>query len=389
MTDDIHDVILVGAGVAGSRLLTHLLASPWRTRRILVIERAPERHEDHALAFWTAGASALDPLVEHGWTALRSVALDGREFVGQLRDHRYVSTRRSTIVGAAAALGGPNVARITGDVGSIHDEHGLAVVHVGAATHRGRLVFDSRRPSPGPATVRLIQRFTGWVVETVTPCFDPGAATLFDFRTDQAGATCFVYVLPFSSTRALVEHVAIGPVDAALPEPGDMLRGYLTARLGVPPDGYSVTVRERGESPLSDARHPRRAGRCICNIGLRGGRLKPSSGYALARIERDSLAIVRSLASHGHPFGVPRDGWWYRSLDAIFLRVLAREPARSPAIFAALMRRPDVTLRFLDERAGLVDLLRLLVALPTWVFLRATLGWALSRRAPPHLKTAA
>ncbi len=290
MTDDIHDVIILGAGVAGSRLLTHLLASPWRARRILIIERAPERHGDHALAFWTAGAAALDPLVEHGWTALRSVAPDGREHIGQLRDHRYVSTRRSTVVGAAAALGGPNVERITGDVGSVRDERGFAVVHVGGATHRGRFVFDSRRPAPGPASVRLVQRFTGWVVEAAAPCFDPGAATLFDFRTAQAGATCFVYVLPFSSTRALVEHVAIGPVDAALPEPGDMLRDYLTARLGVPPDGYSVTVRERGESPLSDARHPRRAGRCICNIGLRGGRLKPAQRCSRNKRRAPSLA---------------------------------------------------------------------------------------------------
>lgn len=378
MTDDLRDVIIVGAGVAGSRLLTHLLAGPCRTWKILIIERATERHGDHMLAFWSAGTSTLDEVIEHGWTALRVVAPDGREQVRRLRAHRYVSTRRSTVVGRVQD--GPNVERIAGVVESVLDGPEFAVVRVGSASFRGRFVFDSRGPRPGPATVRLVQRFTGWIVETAAPGFDPAAATLFDFRTAQAGATCFVYTLPISSTRALVEHVSIGPVDAALPEPGDALRDYLTTCLGVPVDGYTVMARERGESSLSDALNPRREGRCVCAIGRRGGRLQPSSGYALARIERDGLALADSLATRGHPFGIPRESRFYRCLDAIFLWVLAREPDRGPAIFSALLRRPDRTLRLLDGRAGIVDLLLMIVALPTWVFLRASLRWALASR---------
>jgi len=100
----------------------------------------------------------------------------------------------------------------------------------------------------------------------------------------------------------------------------------------------------------------------------------------LTRIERDSAAIVRSLTRHGHPCRIPRNSWLYGVFDAIFLWVLAREPARAPAIFAALMRRPGPTLRFLDERGHVRDLLLLLVTLPTLVFLRAALRWLCARR---------
>lgn len=379
-----HDIIIVGAGVAGARLLAHLLASPWRDRAILVIERAPAARPDHLLAFWTDAPSDLDPLVEHRWTGLRLVAPDGREDVRELREHRYSATTRATLVRASSMSleACPNVQLIPGEVDAIEDGEDCAIVRVGAVEHRGAWVFDSRRPPPGPATVRLEQRFCGWTVASDRLRLDPAVATLFDFRTASPGGACFLYLLPFAPDRALVEHVFIGPGEG--PDPDLSLRTYLEAHLGLGPDDYAVVARESGSSPLSDARLPRRRGRRICAIGIRGGRLKPSSGYALTRIERDSRAIARSLARHGHPFDLPRERRLYRALDAIFLWALAREPGRAPAIFAALMRHPERTLRLLDERARLADLLLLLVVLPTLVFVRAALRWLPARRrAPP------
>lgn len=381
MTDAaIYDVIVVGAGVAGTRLVAHLLAGPWRERRILVVERAPGGRHDHVLAFWSREPDALAALAEHAWSALR-VAGEA-EALRPLRDYRYLALTRGALLraGARAMEACPNVQVLAGEVDAIEDGPEVALVRVGERSFRGRWVFDSRRPAPGPATVRLEQRFLGWTIEAPALRPGPSAATLFDLRTDQRGGACFVYVLPFAPDRALVEHVFTGPPGAAGPDPEMALRTYLHDHLGIAAEGFTVVAREQGASLLSDARHPRRVGRRVCTIGVRGGRLKPSSGYALTRIERDSAAIARSLARHGHPFRLPRERVLYRVLDAIFLWALAREPARAPAIFAALMRRPERTLRFLDEQAGSLDLLVLIVALPTWVFLRAALRWLLARR---------
>lgn len=383
MTERVYDAIIVGAGVAGSRLLAHLLAGPWRGRRILLVDRS-FNSGDHALAWWSERPDDLDPLIDRGWTAVRVIAPDGAVETHPLHHHRYVMTRRAALTAAAVAAGAAaNVERLDGLVEEIVDGAEAAAIRVGERWFHGRYVFDSRRPAPGPATVRLVQRFTGWTVTADTTCFDPDVATLFDFRTAQRGAACFVYVLPAASGRALVEHVYIGREDLPEPTPEEVLPTYLEARLGLREGAYSVVASERGSSPLSDARHPRRVGRRICTIGLRGGRLKPSSGYALARIERDSAAIARSLTRWGHPFRIPREGRLYAWLDAIFLWVLAREPVHAPAIFLALMRRPDGTLRFLDERATLIDFVRLLIALPTRVFLRAARRWLFARRQRP------
>jgi lycopene beta-cyclase len=387
MTDavpDRHDVIIVGAGVAGARLLQHLFASGWQTRRILVIERDAGGRHDHALAYWTGGRTDLDPLIEHRWTALRVVAPDGEAREYEVTDPQYVATRRARIT---ARVEGPNLRWLTGEVEEVVDGADEAAVRVGDRWLRAAWVFDARRGAPGPATVRLVQRFTGWIVESVALRLDPGVATLFDFRTAQRGGVGFMYVLPLAPGRALVEHVFTGPVGAEPPASEALLSIYLAEQLGLAAGDFQVVGRERGRSLLSDARHPRRAGRRICNIGARGGRLKASSGYALTRIEADSAAIVRSLTKHGDPFHLPRERWLYRVLDAIFLWVLAREPGRAPAIYGALMRRPAAMLRFLDERPRLRELPGLLLALPTWVFLRALWRWSWARRVAepgPH-----
>ena len=380
--EDRHDVIIVGGGVAGSRLLVHLLASEWQNRRVLVIEREATGGRDHMLAFWRSRASDLDPLIEHRWSALRLIEPGGATRLHPTTTAHYVATRRARVqeLATRVAADRPNVDWLTGEVAEVVDGPQAAAVRVGDRWFRGAWVFDSRPGAAGPATVRLVQRFTGWMIESAALDQDRTVATLFDFRAPQAGGFGFIYVLPLAPGRALVEHVFTGPAAVRPTAPEAALTGYLHTWLGLAEGSYSVVGREHGASPLSDARHPRRAGRRICAIGGRGGRLKPSSGYALTRIEADSAAIVRSLTRHGHPFRLPRERWLYRCLDAIFLWALAREPGRAPAIFAALMRRPEGTLRFLDERPRLADLLRLLLVLPTWVFLRAAGRWLCARR---------
>lgn len=375
------DAIIVGAGVAGSRLLAHLLDSPWRTRKILVIERELARPRDHVLAFWSAGPTGLDPLVTHRWRELRVIE-GGRAETRPLREHVYAATSRRAVVeaGLAAAKTCANVHVLEGMVEEVVDGAGEARVRVGERWFAAAWVFDSRRPGPQAATVRLVQRFVGWTIEG-PPALDPGAATLFDFRTGQVGGASFLYVLPFAAGRALVEHVFVGPEDGPAPDQELALRTYLEGQIG---GEWRIVARERGSSALTDAWHPRRLGRRIRAIGIRGGRLKPSSGYALTRIERDCAAIVGSLARRGDPFAGARERAVYRWLDAIFLWALARAPERAPGIFAALLRRPEATLRFLDERARALDVVVLLVALPTWLFVRAALQWIRAPRALPE-----
>ena len=52
----------------------------------------------------------------------------------------------------------------------------------------------------------LLQHFMGWEITTETPVFNPEIGTLMDFSLSQQHGITFMYILPVSPNRALVEY---------------------------------------------------------------------------------------------------------------------------------------------------------------------------------------
>ena len=126
---------------------------------------------------------------------------------------------------------------------------------------------------------------------------------------------------------------------------------------------------------MTDHPFPRQAGPRILNIGTRGGRVKPSSGYAFLRIQNDSAAVVRSLEKNGHPFSIPTPPKRYLLFDSILLNILLRKGELGQQIFTQLFRKTPIQrlFGFLDESADLLDNLRVISTVPFRPFLSA---WA-------------
>jgi lycopene beta-cyclase len=87
-------------------------------------------------------------------------------------------------------------------------------------------------------------------------------------------------------------------------------------------------------------------------IGIAGGMLKPSTGFAFARIQRDSEMIVRSLLKHGHPFDVPGTEWPYRLFEPLMLWAMAEHGNMVGPLLGILFKvgRTHRILDFLDEQ---------------------------------------
>jgi lycopene beta-cyclase len=375
-----YDFIIAGGGAAGLSLACEMIHSPLRDRSILIVDKDAKDRNDRTWCFWTDRAMQFDPIVSRSWNRLQFVSPTYAKVV-ELHPYRYQLIRGIDFYCCAhqelAAF--PNVELLQGTVEQIEDQDDQATVSVDGRTYAARWVFDSRfrRPTFAPDPTRyhyVQQRFHGWEIETPIDAFDPQIPTFLDFRTPQREAMRFCYVLPLSARHALVEYVAcMRPAHGDEDQTG-ALRDYLQTILGI--IDYRILAREGGASPLTDYPFPRRAGQRVMTIGVAGGRIKPTSGYAFTRIQDDSAAIVGSLLKVGHPFDVPPSSRRYRLYDAILLDLMTHHGAAISPIFTTLFRHNPIQriFRFLDEAGSLWENMSFIATLPPQRFL-----WALFR----------
>ncbi len=381
-----YNFILVGGGAAGLSLAYALCQSSLKDQKILIIDRDRKTHNDRTWCFWTEQDTPFEHLLYHTWDQVE-FASDTFQQVYDLHPYRYKMLRGIDFYeGMRANLSErPNIEFYQGSVEEVQDSNNAAQVLVEEEAFQGSWVFDSIfKPSDyanGPKGYHYLkQDFKGWEIETPTDAFNPGVVTLFDFRTPQKGEMRFFYILPFSKRRALVEYTLFS---ANLLQPHEYDRAisdYLENVRQIPQ--YRIRAVESGVIPMTDMPFPRQLGKRIMAIGTKGGRVKPSSGYAFLRIQQDSAAIVRSLAEYGHPFDVQQSPWRYHQFDTIMLQVMLRQGERTQEIFTRLFQNNPIQriFRFLDETAPAAENLKLLASLPSLPFLKALLRVKLLHR---------
>lgn len=221
------------------------------------------------------------------------------------------------------------------------------------------------------ATLSLQQHFHGWRIQTDADTFDPDVMTMMDFRVDQSNGVCFIYVLPYSRTDALVECT----VFSSEPWQKDMYESRLSAYISdnLSCSTYEILSTETGSIPMCDAIPDRKRGEHWFSIGSAAGLTKATTGYTVARCIRDAEHLFDTQQRTG-VWSIPqrpsRRFDWY---DRLLLRIIRDEPERVPGIFWALFNRNpiELILRFLDEETSLFDEIRVFWSLPWSPFLRA------------------
>ena len=298
--------------------------------------------------------------------------LGDREIVHRSPGHRYVCV-------SARSFHQTHLTRIAG-AGRVRVEMGQAVAGIGedgvvtlADASRGRIrarqVFDARPPTPTPGA--LVQHFEGWEIETEEATFDPSRVVLMDFEPGGGPEVVFLYVLPFSPRRALVEATVLSRQLWPEARYRAAILGYVGRRFGLGEGGFTVRRRERGVLPMEPARVSP-PGPAI-RIGSASGASKMSSGYAFPFIQAQVAALADAiLAGVPIPEGVGRNpvlAW----MDGVFVDVLKRDPQSAPDLFYRMFRGTTGGrfARFMMEQPSPADVLAVVASLPTLPFLRA------------------
>jgi len=387
------DAIVVGAGCAGLALAANMLEHA--PEAAITIVSSPGRDPDKLWSWWD-DAAAIDGLFpdvpRRVWDTLR-VTHPGGDRIERLGSLRYATIRSVDYVAALRErlLAAPRVRWVEGRVQTIIDGARSAEVVVDSERLRAPWVFQSVMPCPadrgGRGHFPIRQRFVGWIVETEHAVFDPGVPTLMDFCIEQRDPASFLYVLPFSTTEALFELTAFArPERSEVEDDEAELRQLVDARVRGP---YRIVHRESAVLPMEDRQWSPRWGQRIFNLGRVGGMLKPSTGYAFARTQRQVRHLADSWAS-SVPLAAPSTSWRHRVYDRALLAALYDAPAGDDLgrrTFSAMFRAwslPEL-LRFLDERTSLREELGMMRRLPPQPFASAVprallAGWSDPKR---------
>ncbi|WP_430974699.1 lycopene cyclase family protein [Zeaxanthinibacter enoshimensis] len=383
---DTYDFIIIGAGAAGLLLADALGKDPYfREKKILLLDKDPKDQNDRTWCFWEKGDGNFDTILHKRWD---HIYFGGQSYVQKLSLTPYSYKMIRGIDFYREYLSRlqhyDNITFLPATVDKVVEQKDAITVHTDRGTYRGQQLFNSILEADAMSSQQkfpvLKQHFLGWVVKTERPVFDPGTATFMDFSIPQEGNTRFMYVLPFSTTEALVEYTLFSSELLPKAEYEKALREYLEDNLEA--GNYTIQEKEYGQIPMTSYEFWSKNTDRHLYIGVAGGWAKASTGYTFMRTYKKVKELINYLKTDS-PLSdfAQKDRYWY--YDLLLLDVLYKNNGKGHLLFESLFRKceTDLILKFLDEDTTVAEDLKVIAACPKTPFIKALFGRLFFRRS--------
>jgi lycopene beta-cyclase len=382
-----YDYIFTGAGCAGLSLLTRMInAGLIAGKNVLLIDRAPKQKNDRTWCFWEQSPGFFEPIICKQWNELWFYSNSFSKLLS-VAPYYYKMIRGidfyTHCFNSIQQQSGIDI--LYGEITDLNFfENSLSLNIDGKSfIFSGAVIFNSIQKEESASqqkSVYLLQHFKGWMIETIKPFFKINEAILMDFRVAQTNGTTFVYVLPLSENKALVEYTLFSKKTLPNNIYNEGLEQYLQQFLQL--TQYTILEEEFGIIPMTNAKFPWFANG-MYNIGTAGGQTKASSGYTFQFIQKQSDAIIEQIKNntlnpHIKPAAVPKRFNFY---DAVLLRVLDHQYAAGSEVFTNLFKknRSQSIFSFLDNESSIATEFSIIKSLPKLPFLKGAYKQIVSR----------
>ena len=376
-----YDYIIAGAGCAGLSLLYYIITEPELSqKKILVIDQNLEKANDRTWCFWETSEGAFEQIVTKQWDRISihngeaNYELPTAPFTYKMIEgihfYNYILT---------AAKQFSNIEWFETAVLDMKVQDNVATVQWSGGSATADYVFTSIvMPTKQNTAITsqskapfLWQHFKGMVVEFETPLFDDTIAKLMDFNVDQKGDTAFMYVLPLSHTKALVEYTLFSPQCIDESAYDQQLQAYLTKQY--PHSAYTVLHTEQGAIPMTTSTFSNIEAP-IYAIGTMGNAVKASTGYAFTNIQDQVKNIVEALVNK-KKINTKINTRRHQFYDAVLLYILFHHKMKGAEIFTRIFAKNNAAtvFKFLSNRSNLIEDIQIMRTLPTRIFLPAAL----------------
>lgn len=372
-----YDLVILGGGASGLLLADRLIRDPYyQEKKILLVEKDPGKGNDRTWCFWESGEGIYDDLLFKKWDeAVFKSPRARREFSlapytykmlrsGAFYDYIHQRIRQSS-----------NVEIRFEEVCKVEDKgRQVEITLVDSVAYAGKCfssVRDLKFLSDHEKFPLVQQHFLGWFVETEEDVFNPEQVTLMDFSVPQRDNTRFMYVLPESPRRALLEYTLFSPEVLERKEYESAIADYLQT-MGV--NSYKVLETEVGNIPMSAYPFHSENTSNLMYIGTAGGWTKASTGYTFHNAMEKTGELAEFLKTNPD-LRAFRSRDRFDFYDRVFLDVLFSNNALGSEIFSRMFMKgqPSRILKFLDNRTSFSEEISILYAMPKALFLKTAL----------------
>ena len=298
MSKNHYDYIICGGGASGLLLAYRMCKDPYFEKHsILLIEKDVKNINDRTWCFWESGKGDLEKTVHKTWNHAYFNA-DGFEMDFSLQPFQYKMIRSLDFYQSMKKklTEFDQLTQIREKVTRIAENS----VTTEVKTYHGDLIFssifDPKKLYQQKKYPVLLQHFVGQVVETQNPCFDPDKIEFMNFNVPQKGNTRFMYVLPLSPNKALLEYTLFS---AQLLERKEYVTAINDFLKTLPTGGYEVIEEEEGKIPMTCFRFDLKNNSSLLHIGTAGVGQNPAQAThfnGLMRRARNWLIFSKKIS---------------------------------------------------------------------------------------------
>ncbi|WP_209331720.1 lycopene cyclase family protein [Lunatimonas salinarum] len=377
-----YDFIISGFGCAGMSLVFYLAHSKLRNCKILILDNSDKQGNDRTWCYWAEKPLKIHPTTEPiiSWQTI-ALSNGNTRIEKPLENLRYFHLKSSDFYLAIRGLlkKFPHIELLQDSVVECAEtDEGAYVQTANYGIFHAKKVFNSipnfsLNPTSKPI---LKQVFVGWKVKTTAPCFDPNTVVLMDFLQNTQNQTEFFYILPFSSTEALVEYTTFSDQELDQCQMEEMIDRFIRNDVGQ--KAYEVIFREQGSIPMTTQELSAYRFEHIIPMGTLAGWSKPSTGYTFYNIQKHCQRIVSCLEEENlSAMTTLKRKPKYNFYDNILLNIARKWPKKLPGVFMNLFQTnsgPEV-LKFLNEESSLLEEIKILSRLKFPIFIKSLLDY--------------
>lgn len=374
MSQKHYDYIIVGNGLAGLQLALRFSKDPFfNNKTIALIDQSDKSENDKTWSFWEKEKGQYSHLAYQTWEQAQIFAKN-KKIALNLTPYTYKSIRAIDFYSEAKAhlKQQENITFLVETVTSVK-ENNIVEVTTETNNYTAKHVFDSRIPNAffkDKKATTLIQHFKGWIIKTESDVFNKNSFTMMDYRLKDNNQTTFMYVLPHTKNKALVEFTYFTENTVKSTHYDKYLNKYISEFLNI--CDYKIIETEIGQIPMTTFNFEVFNTSKVTKIGTAGGWVKGSTGYSFKLTDKRVAKIIDNIKSN-QPTTKGLFKSKYKFYDKVFLKVLKDNNEKGEWVFKQFYSKNStpIMFKFLDEESSLLEDLKIMWSLFSFSFIKA------------------